>query len=618
MPSTELQKYLKNLNKKQFTNRTFEDFREELLQYANDFYRDQIVDFSEASLGGMLLDFAAIVGDSLVYYSEQQFNELNYQTATDPVNIVKHLQRANIKNSKPTPSSVNLTFFIEVSIDISSTPDNVVPDQSYLPVIKKGTAGISQNGIIFTLQEDVDFSEGYEQETGDTDIEGNVATLFLTKTGLATSGEIIEESITFDNDNSNYFLSYKLQRTDATNIISVFDEDNNEFYEVDYLTQNTVFKKSMYNKNYIDIKPAPRRFILEEDYLTGETFLRFGNGEGMSVKDDIFSNPAELMLPIKNKDNFARLDLDPNSLLKSSTLGISPKGKTLTILYKSGGGESHNISANTINSFSGEPIVNFPNVGLERNENIIASIINSMTLVNREKSLGGTNALSFEELIAHIPKKIKSQSRIITHEDLISRIMTMPSEFGRVHKIAAYDNIHSANSKDIYILCKDSDDFYVEASDSIKSNLSAYLNEYRLIGNNFNILDVPVYNFSIDVKIKVKSGYEIETTIIEVIDNIVKNARFDLLGIGEPININNIEKLIKEIDGVFSIVTPTKSFISTKTNLDAFYDSDLEQNFSYNRNYFNPQTLYKDGFIYPEEGGIFELKYNFKDINIVA
>ena len=52
MPSTDLQKYLKNLNKKQFTNRTFEDFREELLQYANDFYRDQIVDFSEASLGG--------------------------------------------------------------------------------------------------------------------------------------------------------------------------------------------------------------------------------------------------------------------------------------------------------------------------------------------------------------------------------------------------------------------------------------------------------------------------------------------------------------------------------------------------------------------------------------
>ena len=57
-----------------------------------------------------------------------------------------------------------------------------------------------------------------------------------------------------------------------------------------------------------------------------------------------------------------------------------------------------------------------------------------MTLINSEKSLGGTSALSFEELVSQIPKKIKSQSRIITHEDLISRIMTMPTEFGRVHK----------------------------------------------------------------------------------------------------------------------------------------------------------------------------------------
>ena len=62
---------------------------------------DNIVDFSEVSLGGMLLDFAAIVGDSLVYYAEQQFNELDYTTATDVNNIVKHMQRANIKLNTP-------------------------------------------------------------------------------------------------------------------------------------------------------------------------------------------------------------------------------------------------------------------------------------------------------------------------------------------------------------------------------------------------------------------------------------------------------------------------------------------------------------------------------------
>ena len=89
MPVSKLENYLKNNNSKQFSNQTFADFRQDLLEYANLYYKDNIVDFSEVSLGGMLLDFAAIVGDSLVYYAEQQFNELDYRNSVDPENIVK-------------------------------------------------------------------------------------------------------------------------------------------------------------------------------------------------------------------------------------------------------------------------------------------------------------------------------------------------------------------------------------------------------------------------------------------------------------------------------------------------------------------------------------------------
>ena len=114
MPISKIENYLKNKSSKQFSNQTFNDFRQDLLDYANLFYKDNIVDFSEVSLGGMLLDFAAIVGDSLVYYAEQQFNELDYTTSTDPENIIKHLRRANIKSSKASPSSVEVIFTIEV------------------------------------------------------------------------------------------------------------------------------------------------------------------------------------------------------------------------------------------------------------------------------------------------------------------------------------------------------------------------------------------------------------------------------------------------------------------------------------------------------------------------
>ena len=57
--------------------KSFDDFRNELLQYAVTYFPDKINDFSATSLGGMLLDFASIVGDTLSFYMDHQFNELD-------------------------------------------------------------------------------------------------------------------------------------------------------------------------------------------------------------------------------------------------------------------------------------------------------------------------------------------------------------------------------------------------------------------------------------------------------------------------------------------------------------------------------------------------------------
>ena len=356
MALSKLENYLTNQNDKQFSNENFTDFRQELLQYANLYYKNNIVDFSEVSLGGMLLDFAAIVGDSLVYYAEQQFNELDYTTATDPDNIVKHLQRANIQNSKASPSSVDVNFTIELERDPNSPDYDLKPFSQKLPIIKTGTILISDTGIFFTLQEDIDFTDGnYKVEASEEDSDGTVLSLFLTKEGLCVSGIITEEIITVPNSNQNFFSKISLDKDDITKIISVIDEDNNEYHEVDYLTQTTLFKKvKNSNDSYMTILPVPRRFIREENYTTGKTSLRFGNGDGKSIRGNAFSNMEDLILPLKNKDTISnRVSLDPGTLLESSTLGISPAGKTLTITYKYGGGSSHNVSPFSINKIVG-------------------------------------------------------------------------------------------------------------------------------------------------------------------------------------------------------------------------------------------------------------------------
>ena len=84
MPSSNLEQYLQSeKTKARFSSRTYNDFITELLRYASDKYSDVNTDFSDSSFGGMLLDFAAIVGDSLMFYAEQQFNELSYENAVD-------------------------------------------------------------------------------------------------------------------------------------------------------------------------------------------------------------------------------------------------------------------------------------------------------------------------------------------------------------------------------------------------------------------------------------------------------------------------------------------------------------------------------------------------------
>ena len=78
---------LKAKKQRRYLNRDFDGFRKELLDYARTYFPDKIQDFSEASMGGLLLDFASYVGDNLSYYLDHQFHELNPLTAVEAKNI---------------------------------------------------------------------------------------------------------------------------------------------------------------------------------------------------------------------------------------------------------------------------------------------------------------------------------------------------------------------------------------------------------------------------------------------------------------------------------------------------------------------------------------------------
>ena len=614
MSSAKLQKYLENKNKKNnFTNKTFPEFRGDLLRYANEFYSENIIDFSETSLGGLFLDFASIVGDSLVYYAEQQFNELDYSNATDPEIITRHLQKANIKLPKATPASLEVDLRILVPYDANvSDTNNIIPNSELIPVIKQGTTFSSDSGIEFILLEDVDFSKNAKIEIAEQDNLGNIVRLLLTKKGICTSGKIAEESFDLPSD-AGKFLKIDIINQEITNIVSVVDEDFNEYYEVDFLSQDVVYKKvknSEDGEDYISIQPAPYRYVIEENYDTGITSLRFGNGDAYSVKDDSFANPDDLILPLQGKDYFKKLDMFPGDLLKSNTLGITPAGKTITVTYNYGGGLSHNVPQNSVSSIE-NLIIRYPYRKSSINTDQVTATVE---VNNNERASGGDSPPSFEDLVKLIPIKEKSQNRIINSEDLLSRIMTMPTNFGRIHKVVSIKNKYFNNQNDIFIVCKDQEGYYTTATDALKINLSKYIDDFRAVGDRYNLLDAVIYNFGMQIKIKIKKGYSPNTVSFEIKNSIIEGMRFDLLNIGSPIDLSEIHKIILSNEGVSSLITPKENIVITKFSGNL---SDEDNFLDYNINSFNARMLHKEGFLYPPRGGIFELKYPVSDIKIM-
>jgi hypothetical protein len=610
--SSKLEKYLANNNRnKVFVNKTFSDFRKDLLRYANEFYSENILDFSETSLGGMFLDFASIVGDSLVYYAEQQFNEINFETAVDPENISRFVREANIKGLKPSPSSVDVT----ITLQIVSNNKDTIDDNNLLPIIHENSTLRATNGVFFVLDEEVDFNKGYKIRSV-LENDDETYTFFIYKNAMCTSGTLQSETFTFDNSEGN-FLKYELENSEITRIVSVFDEESNEYFEVDYLSQDFVFykvKNAVKEENYLSIRPAPYRYITEDDFETGLTTLRFGNGNNKSFSNDVVPDPLDILLPLKNKNYTNRIEISPVNILNSNLLGISPTGKTLTVTYKYGGGKSHNVSRRSITSFD-NLLISFPNVEIE--SDVIENIKNSITVINDFAASGGAAAPDLNEIKDKIKNSKKMQSRIVTYEDLLTSLSIMPSDFGKIYKAAALDNENFVGLKDIYIVCKNADDYLENASDALKMNISKYINENRLIGNNFNILDAAIFNFGINLKIKIKKGFNELTVKAQLERDIVNLMRFDSYDIGEGIDVNKLTKIVESNLGVLTILTQKNNIIVSKSAEDNTFDFNRNISYQYSNNRFNPISLNKDGVIFPPKGCIFELK-NLFDIKITV
>lgn len=621
---------LKAGSNRTFLAKDFDGFRQQLIQHANIFFPDKIQDFSEASVAGLLVDLAASVGDTMSFYLDHQFRELDPTRAVEFENINTHLVNAGIKvmGASPSTARVRVTLTVPSEQYINEAGETAHrPKESALPYIFESTVLSSDSGITFNLVEDLDFSKKDSNGILKADIkvmqyEETSPTIpshwSVSLDTEAVSGVEVTENFSIP-DIHEPFREISLGNANVSQILSVYDEDNNQYYEVDTLSQDTVFE-SVNNKNVkdfddvpmsLEIKPAPRRFVLITNPATLNSVIRFGSGNSLTLDDDIAPDPSELALSLYGKKTFTRFSIDPNKLIDTQTLGISPRNTVIEVTYRHGGGLSHNVSIGTINTVD--------TLSMEFRKNPqpqdALSVRQSITVTNTKSASGGSDAPDIEFLRGLISSSRNSQNRIVTREDLLSRIYTLPSMYGRVFRVGLSENKVSGMSLVVRIISLDQNGNLTVSPDALKKNLSTYLNEFRLISDAIDIVDVKVLNYKIKYEVFLDKTVNKQKTLLSINRALGEALNIRYFQVDQPIIIDDILNMIINTRGVISI--NDLQVIPVSADFEGFENSNFglgPGNRIYSTESFSTEGSIKSGILRGDVGTIFELRYPEHDI----
>ena len=611
MSLTDVKKSLRQKRQRNYLSRDYDSFRAELLQNAQTYFPDKIQDFSEASVGGMMIDLVAYMGDVTSFYLDHQFNELRLDTAVERGNVERLIRLAGVKIKGASPAFCDVSFTFKVDSELTTA--GYYPKNSQMPVVKAGTKVTSNSGIVFSLLDDLDFTDTNAKDDyvatytiAASDSSGNPTSYFVTRAGTCASGATDEDTFTFGSDLTP-FKTATLTNANVSEILIVKDSEGNEYYEVDTLAQDTVFR-SVNNVNsdsdqvqdVLAVVPAPYRFTTRVAADSGTVTLIFGSGNAASLDNDILPDPSEVSLPLfGDKKTFSKVSIDPNSLLNSQSLGITPTNTTLRVRYRYGGGLSHNVASNSIKTVTN--LVTSFSDGLTPAK--VAAIRSTVAINNAAAALGGENAPTLEELRSVALDVRNAQNRVVTKEDLLARVFLMPTNFGRAFRLGVSPNPVNPLSSILYIISRDADGKLTQSPDALKRNISTYINEFRLVSDSFDILDAKIINIGFKYAVVIDPR-EDKSAILTRINNSLKDYLNTVnMNIDSPIVITDLVNLIINQDGVLGL--QNYNFTSLTGVID---------DRTYSMMPISIAGSTRRGALVPPPGGIFEVRYPNSDI----
>ena len=211
---------------------------------------------------------------------------------------------------------------ISLFVLVPSNADGSAPDMTYVPVLKKGATFRSSAGIGYTLLGDVDFSLPNNDIVAarfDSN-SGNTTYYAIRSHGLVMSGTKRQVIIDLTEEDFTRFTRVYLGNNTITDVESCIDSEGNEWYEVEHLTQEVVYKEVINKDAKSDgvpsvLKPmvAARRFKVDRDE-TG-VYAQFGFGNEQSDKLTGIVDPSRVSLNLHGKRNIVKSSFDPSELI---------------------------------------------------------------------------------------------------------------------------------------------------------------------------------------------------------------------------------------------------------------------------------------------------------------
>jgi hypothetical protein len=608
-----------------YFDKDFSALKSDLINYARTYFKNNYMDFSPSAPGNMFIEMAAYVGDVLSFYTDNQLQETLLLYAQERKNIIALAYALGYRPKVTSASSVMLDVF-QLLPSTANFPYSPLWDYT-LKVEKNSTVqSVSKPNITFITQDSVDFKSSSSFDPTDITVyqydENNNPSFYLLKKQVeAVSGQIKTATFTFNNPEQ--FPTINISEDNIIEVISVVDSDNNQWYEVPYLAQDTVFDESLnlpvnepnyYNEDnsarfLLRLKKVDRRFTTRFDDDNNLT-LEFGSGVTSSPDEVIIPNPDNVGIGLIDGISKMNMAYDPSNFQYTNEYGIAPANTTLTVTYLVGGGIDANLPSNDINL---NGTVNTSINSYNLNSNLTIVVQSSVRFNNPEPSSGGGPGETTEQIRLQALANFPTQNRNVTKADYLVRTLSLPSKFGYISKAYVTQDYLVANDTDkqnfitnnplalsVYILSNNIEGKITRASQVVKQNLKTYLSYNKMMSDAVLIKDAYYANIKVNFDISILPAYnsqDVLTKCISVLKDYFNIAKWQ---INQPIIYSDIYNLIGSIKGVQSVINV--DIINLSGGNYSPYSYDIE-------------AATKQGVVYPSiDPMIFEVRYPDTDI----